>query len=61
MVKFELNEIEEERVRRFIKEHKCLDVTKMFSYIFTPTGIGVGIEIKCSCGVVKDVTDIDCW
>ncbi len=30
-------------------------------YIFTPTGIGDGIVIECSCGRSIDVTDLDSW
>lgn len=33
-----------------------------FDYIFTPTGIGVGVSIRCNyCGEVKDITDYSEW
>lgn len=33
-----------------------------YSYIFTPTGIGYVLEIKCNrCGEIKNITDYDNW
>jgi hypothetical protein len=32
-----------------------------YSYVFTPTGIGIVFKVKCSCGEVLDLTDYDSW
>ena len=31
------------------------------SYIFTPTGIGESLKVKCICGEQIDLTDMDKW
>ena len=31
------------------------------SYKFTPTGIGLAIEVLCSCGESENITDYDNW
>lgn len=71
MVEFKLNNIEEERANAFMEKHKACrpkknnDMFQQFapySYIFTPTGISVGVKIVCPyCGKEKDITDYDCW
>lgn len=34
----------------------------VFTYCFTPTGIGIGISIRCSvCGKEENVTNYDIW
>lgn len=30
-------------------------------YIFSPTGIGTGIEVECNCGAKVNVTDYLSW
>ena len=31
------------------------------SYIFTPTSIGLVVEVKCCCGQKTDITNYDDW
>ena len=33
----------------------------IYTYCFTPTGIGTGVVIKCSDGTELDVTDYSNW
>lgn len=60
---FELNKLEKEKADKFIEEHKkCKNKFTLFSYIFTPTGIGYNVEIRCnSCGKTLDITDYTTW
>lgn len=67
-MEFILSEEEEKNAREFMKKHKpCYDTKKtvvggMYSYIFTPSGIGIASSIKCNvCGEIKDITDYGTW
>lgn len=65
-MKFELNDLEEEKAQEFKEKHKDCFVQStiggQFSYIFTPTGIGYGVSIKCGiCGESEDITDYGSW
>ena len=57
MTEFKLGEEEKKKAEKFIKKHleTCkvynragCPVGPLFSYKFTPTGIGVAVEIECS-------------
>jgi hypothetical protein len=65
MAKYELDEVENKRANAFIKKHekKCRkDKHLLYSYVFTPTGIGIAVKIICPyCGEEKDITNVDCW
>lgn len=57
---FELSEEETLKADEFRKVHK--DCKGLFSYIFTPTGIGFSVEIRCNkCGKILDITDYNTW
>jgi hypothetical protein len=58
---YNMNEVEAERANKWKEEHRKTCKIDIFSYIFEPTGIGVGIDVKCKCGAKIDVTDIDSW
>lgn len=60
---FELSKKEKEEADKFIEEHKkCDSKFTTFSYIFTPTGIGYNVEIRCnSCRKTLDITDYTTW
>lgn len=74
MSKFELNEVEQKAAKQFEKSH-CLNCPKYnevmqaniftiggeIQYIFTPTGIGTVIIIRCVCGFEENITDYSCW
>ena len=73
MISFGLTINEEKEVKEFYKEHKncCKEVLGKdiysttggeFSYIITPTGLGLCTIIRCnSCGAEKDITDYENW
>ena len=55
-----------QEIKEFQEKHKECEFTSTiggkFSYIFTPTGLGPVIEIRCNaCDEIKDVTNIDDW
>lgn len=66
---FELHTLKEyKQIQAFKEKHKnCIrknptTIGGGFSYIFTPTGIGTAVSIKCNvCNEVENCTDYDCW
>ena len=61
MTKFELNEVEEERFKKFKEKKKYKGKKVTFTLCFTETGIGVHILVKSSIGEEKDITDYASW
>lgn len=66
-MEFKLNKAEEAAWQQFYNEHKyCANsmgaIGGQFTFIFTPTGVGTCVEVKCNaCQKIKDITDIDNW
>ncbi len=66
-MKFELNNVEIENLKRFDNEHECMNkyagaIGGRLSFVFTPTSIGSMVEVKCNiCKRVEDITDYDCF
>lgn len=65
---FEMSEEELAKAKIWIEKHPCKHRGKGagtigggISYIFSPTSIGDGITVKCSCGEECDVTDYSSW
>lgn len=65
---FKLNKKEQIDAHNFINEHLICarehptTIGGSISYIFTPTGVGVGVEIQCNiCKTKIDITDYDNW
>jgi hypothetical protein len=59
---------EYKQIQAFKEKHKnCIrknptTIGGGFSYIFTPTGIGTAVSIKCNiCNEDENCTDYDCW
>lgn len=51
---------------REFQRHRCLPcdsekTTRCVTVAFTPTGIGMHVELRCACGRVKDITDYASW
>lgn len=67
MIEFKTTEIEEQKLETWLSKHnkKCKlkkkNKMRLFTYLFTPTGIGTIIEVKCSCGKSVDITDESKW
>lgn len=69
MRKFELTDQEEKAAEEWLKNHDCGPIflkdqhqVTYNSYIFTPTPIGYGVDIKCGkCGKTHDITDYSTW
>jgi len=74
-MKFELSGKELETFKKWDKEHKktCEVIHRAttgefmdavgyrLEFIFSPTGLGDGITVKCACGEKCNCTDIDSW
>ncbi len=73
-IKFELNDVESNNIRKFIERHNHREEFKklnklnfstlgmQFTYHITPGGLGPLIEIECNqCHEKKDVTNTENW
>jgi hypothetical protein len=63
---FTVSKKEEDTFLKWRDEHDCdkqLKASKRRhnTFSFTPLGMGTSIEVRCSCGAKKDITDTDCW
>lgn len=71
---FELDEVETERAREFMKKHSHKEefrarnkfgfstLGQQFTYEITPGGLGCGVTIICNqCQESKDITNTDNW
>ena len=64
---FEMSDVEHKEFSEWYQEHKeVCELRKenrygSITYSFTPIGIGTVIEVKCSCGEHKNLTDTSCW
>lgn len=66
MMNFVLNQLEEEEYKNFILSHKKCKCTATIggkiSIIFTPTGLGDAIIVRCNvCDKEKEITDVSNW
>ena len=54
------NEQERATAKKWKKQHRleCQGRIKLEKYL---TGVGIGYELKCSCGKKKDITDYASW
>ena len=61
-----LNEVEQKHLNKFLVEHQvyCPEIRNSCNYslVFSTTGIGVGVDVKCGfCGEKHDITDYGSW
>lgn len=66
MTTFRIDNIQKREVDTFFKEHHSCYTNSisggLISYIFTPSGIGTIIQIKCNvCNKIKDLTNFNNW
>lgn len=66
MVNFVINQFEEEEYKNFILTHKkckcAATIGGKISIIFTPTGLGNAITMRCNvCDEEKEITDVSNW
>lgn len=59
---YTLSEVEVATLEEWLVGHDCpKKVPSVLSISFTHTGIGHNINVKCTCGEIKDITDYGCW
>lgn len=59
---FEVSLVEYRSANEWILTHKCKQTkNRSTTWMFTPTGIGTAVKLKCSCGEETDVTDYHSW
>lgn len=63
MITFTLTEEQEAKLAEWKNKQKypSAAIGGAFTYTFTPTGLGVGIIVKCVNGNEIDLTDYDNW
>jgi len=62
MIYFQLSQKEEKSAKDWQKYHKGICTYRSFSYVFTPTGIGDAVYIRCDyCKKQKEITDYENW
>ena len=66
MLKLEVVGDDAEKVRHWIKNHKCSiydqgTIGGRISYSFTPTGLGPISKVICACGEELDLTNYEEW
>jgi len=69
MIRFEINEEEYKKYKKWIKKHDKTCPYKgplkqgalggRLAYTFTPKNMGVIIKVKCACGEEVNLTDVD--
>jgi len=60
---FALSPEESKRAKTWCKQHgkRHQGRHNSWTYRFTCTGVGTKVEVVCSCGAEKDVTDYEQW
>ena len=68
LTEFKFTENEAKAAKEFEEKHiGCVRknptaIGGHITYSFTPTGIGLGVTVKCNlCGEELDITDYGCW
>jgi len=63
MYNFKLNEKQQEKLYAWHNdcEHEGGAIGGKISYIFTPTGLGTCLVVKCICGAEIDLTESEYW
>jgi hypothetical protein len=75
MASFKLDEKERAKLEEWYEKHKteCTWKLKQFghnyfgasgggtSFVFTPTSLGMCVQVQCACGAKKDITNCDDW
>jgi hypothetical protein len=68
MLSFDLSGPEHDRATAFHDKHRRRHGKRggrpmhySMSYEFTPTGIGIKVIVRCSCGEWSDVTEYESW
>lgn len=60
---FVISQSERRAANEWMLVHKCAhrDKYRSITWMFTTTGIGTVVELKCSCGAQVDVSDYGSW
>jgi len=62
IVSFEMNPNESKRYFNLVDRHRAVCNAYSFKILFSPNGIGTGVQIICgTCDVKWDITDYDSW
>lgn len=63
---FDLTQDQVIKLKKWMKEHKCKKKYRkasiaLYTYKFTPVGIGTIESVECKCGKIIGLTDVGTW
>jgi len=60
--------IDVEKYKHFLSHNCSLDLTKLendiggkYTFLYTPTTLGIAVTVRCGCGEELNITDYGSW